>query len=203
MIEVFADVICPFAHVSLRRLATRRETEGRHDVVIVVRAWPLEIVNGEPFEADKIAEEIDVLRESVAPDLFTGFDPAAYPSSSMPALALTAAGYAADAGVGERIAFELRDLLFEQGVDVSDPDVLAGLADRHGVPREVLGQLGAVHDDLAEGRDRGVVGSPHYFVEGRDVFCPSLDVSKPEGSLRVSFDPEQFEAFCETAFEAH
>ncbi|MCD9625694.1 DsbA family oxidoreductase [Rhabdothermincola salaria] len=202
MIELFADVICPFAHVSLCRLATRRETDGRQDVGIVVRAWPLEIVNGEPFEADKIAEEIDVLRDSVAPDLFTGFDPAAYPSSSMPALALTAAGYAADLVVGERIAFELRELLFEQGVDVADPAVLASVADRHGLPREVLGQFGPVHDDLAEGRRRGVVGSPHYFVEGRDVFCPSLDVSKPEGSLRVRFDVEHFDAFCETAFEA-
>lgn len=200
MIEVFADVICPFAHVSLRRIVTRRETVDRPDVPIVVRAWPLEIVNGEPFDAHKIAEEIDVLRDSVAPDLFTHFDPASYPASSVPALALTAAAYAVDVGTGERIALALRDLLFERGADIGDAEVLGVLADRHGVDRACLSDEGAVRAELEEGRRRGVVGSPHYFVEGRDVFCPSLDVSKPEGSMQVHFDPGAFEAFVESAF---
>jgi predicted DsbA family dithiol-disulfide isomerase len=202
MIEVFADVICPFAHVSLCRLRTRREDVGRDDIRFVVRAWPLEIVNGEPFDAEKIAEEIAVLRDSVAPDLFTGFDPSAYPASSLPALALTAAGYAAHAAIGERIAFELRELLFERATDIGDLDVLAGIADRHGLSRQAVDDLDRVHADLVEGRRRGVIGSPHYFVEGRDLFCPSLDVASPAGRLQVRFDVEHFEAFAETAFQA-
>jgi len=200
MLEVFADVTCPFAHVSLCRLVTRRATVGREELPILVRSWPLEIVNGEPFDAELIDEEIEVLRQSVAPDLFHRFDPAAWPASSLPALALTAAGYAVAPTVGEAVALELRDLLFEKGVDVSDPTVLAGVADRHGLSIEAANDHTVVEADLEEGRGRGVVGSPHYFLDGRDDFCPTLDVSKPEGSLRVQFDPVSFEALSQAAF---
>lgn len=200
MIELFADVACPFAHVSLCRIAARRSAVGREDVPIVVRSWPLELVNGTPLDAHEVDEEIAVLRDSVAGDLFEGFDPAVFPSTSMPALALVAAGYAEDPVVGERLAFEVRDLLFEQGADVTDSDVLGAVADRHGLPRSAMEEHDRVREDYEEGRRRGVVGSPHYFVEGRDVFCPSLDVSKPEGSLRVRFDRERFEEFVREAF---
>src|SRR5262245_18171405 len=47
LIEVFADVVCPFTHVGLRRLVGYRERAQREDVAIRVRAWPLELVNGE------------------------------------------------------------------------------------------------------------------------------------------------------------
>src|SRR3954464_13451066 len=47
-IEVFADVACPFTHVGLCRLVARRR-ESNSDAVLWVRAWPLELVNGEPL----------------------------------------------------------------------------------------------------------------------------------------------------------
>jgi predicted DsbA family dithiol-disulfide isomerase len=200
MIELYADIICPFAHVSMRRLAERRAALGRDDVRIVVRSWPLEVVNGEPFDPHKIDEEIQVLRDSVAPDLFEEFDPGSYPASTIPALAVTAAGYASDLLSGERIAFELRDLLFERGVDISDPDVLGDLADRHGLARSSMDDHRVVTEEFEEGRRRGVVGSPHYFLGDHDVFCPTLDISKPAGEMQVRFDPERFEAFAADAF---
>jgi hypothetical protein len=48
LVEVFADVGCPFAHVGLRRFVERRDELGRDDVVLWVRAWPLELVNARP-----------------------------------------------------------------------------------------------------------------------------------------------------------
>lgn len=48
VVEVFADITCPFTHVGLRRLVRHRESVGRNDVVLRVRAWPLELVNDEP-----------------------------------------------------------------------------------------------------------------------------------------------------------
>lgn len=66
MIEVFADVVCPFTHVGLRRLVERRHELGS-SAVLRVRAWPLELVNGEPLAADVVAEEVRELREQVAP----------------------------------------------------------------------------------------------------------------------------------------
>jgi hypothetical protein len=46
VVEVFADVSCPFAHVGLRRLVEQRDKLARDDIVLRVRAWPLELVNG-------------------------------------------------------------------------------------------------------------------------------------------------------------
>ena len=54
-IEVFADIWCPFAHVSLRCVTEARDAAGRSDVAIHVRAWPLELVNGAPMDPAKAA----------------------------------------------------------------------------------------------------------------------------------------------------
>ena len=55
-VEVFADVLCPFTHVGLPRFVDRRRALGRADVTLQVRAWPLEIVNGQPLDPPFIAE---------------------------------------------------------------------------------------------------------------------------------------------------
>src|SRR5206468_3084962 len=49
VIEVFADVRCPFTHVGLTRFVARRHELGRREPRLRVRAWPLELVNGEPL----------------------------------------------------------------------------------------------------------------------------------------------------------
>ena len=85
VIEVFADVGCPFTHVGLRRMVDRRDELGRTDVVLRVRAWPLEHVNHTPLDPAFIAEEVAAIRVQVAPDLFTGFVPGAFPATSLPA----------------------------------------------------------------------------------------------------------------------
>lgn len=110
-IELFADILCPFTHVGLRRFVDHRAGAGRTDVGLWVRAWPLEVVNGQPLDAGFIAEEIDEIHEQVAPDLFTTFDRGAFPSSSLPALALARAAYRRSPAAGEAVSLELRNLL--------------------------------------------------------------------------------------------
>lgn len=200
VIEVFADIGCPFTHVGLRRFVQRREAAGRQDVRLRVRAWPLEIVNGEPLDPHFIADEVDEIRAQVAPSLFVGFRESAFPSSSLPALALAEAAYRSGLDTGERVSLALRDLLFEQGEDVSSGVVLARVAEDHRI--EVRGEdLAAVRSSHAEGLRRGVVGSPHFFTPAGGFFCPALDVSRDEhGDLRVVRDPEAFDAFVETCF---
>ncbi len=198
MIEVFADVVCPFTHVGLTRLATRRAELDRPDVTFVIRSWPLERVNGEPVDPALIAHEVDLLRGGVAPDLFTGFDPDRFPVSTVPALALSAAAYAVSPTVGERVALEVRDLLFEQGADIGDPTVLESLAARHEL--EIPANAEAVDADYEEGRHRGVEGSPHFFLDGSGTFCPSLDITRPDGVLHIEFDHVAFDAFVDRAF---
>jgi predicted DsbA family dithiol-disulfide isomerase len=199
-IEVFADIVCPFTHVGLRRLVDARTDRGEA-VVLRVRAWPLEWVNGVPVERELAAREIDALRATVAPDLFQGFEAAEWPRSSLPAFGLAAAAYAVDDAMGEAVSLALRASLFEDGLDVSDPEVVRTIAERFGVtPLDPATTRAAVRNDWERGKARNVKGSPHFFVGDADWFCPSL-VIRHEGE-QFSIEPaaESMRDFYEAAF---
>jgi len=198
-IEVFADVLCPFTHVGLRRLVATRAQLHRNDVSIRVRAWPLELVNGEPLARELLVEEIGELRETVAPDLFTGFTPEHFPMSSLPALALAATAYQAGVEQGERVSLALRDALFEEGRDLADPDELLRIGERAAVGNFRAGEANVLND-YAEGRARGVIGSPHFFVEGEGFFCPTLAIERVDGHLSISYDARAFDEFVGRCF---
>lgn len=202
-VEVFADVGCPFTHLGLRRFVDERAARGREDVRLLVRAWPLEIVNGTPLDPVFIAEEIDDIRAQVAPDAFAGFRPEAFPASSLPAMTLAALAYEESLALGERVSLELRDLLFEQGIDIASVEVLVDLAGRLGlaVTPGSFDDPGRVTADHAEGVARGVVGSPHFFTPSGAFFCPALDVHRDgQGHLRIHADPQGFDAFLQSCF---
>ena len=196
VIEVYADVWCPFAHAGLRFVARRRHEFGRDDVVVRVRAWPLELVNGAPLDRDSTAQHVDELRSQVAADLFAGFDPHHFPPTSLPALELAAAAYRQDEHTGEAISFALRDAFFEEGHDISSPEVLHHIAQGHGVPDATPEDRAAVRADWPSGQARGVKGSPHFFCGVLDVFCPSLDIARDdEGHLHLGRDIKRLDAF--------
>jgi predicted DsbA family dithiol-disulfide isomerase len=199
-VEVFADVLCPFTHVGLRRLVDRRRALGRTAPLLVVRAWPLELVNGQPLAADFVGEEVAELRASVAPDLFTGFDPARFPSSALPALGLAARARRAGPSVGERCSLALRHALFEEGRDIADSQELARIADECGIDGARGEDQAAVLADLELGRSLGVIGSPHFFVGGEGFFCPSLDIERVDGRLEIRVDAEGFAALADRCF---
>ncbi len=198
-IDVYADVRCPFAHVGLRRLFEQRERRWSR-VPLRVRAWPLELVNDAPLDPGLIAEEVAALRAQVAPDLFTGFDVDAFPTTSLPALALTAGAYEVGLEVGTRVAMALRWALFEEGRDIARPDVLLEIASGAGIALPHHCEQDRVRDDLACGRARGVIGSPHFFVGGASFFCPTLDITHDGGGLHVAGDPAAFDALVGAAF---
>jgi predicted DsbA family dithiol-disulfide isomerase len=184
-IEVFADVVCPFTHVGLRRLTEARRGRDTSPAVRV-RAWPLEWINDAPLAAALVAREIDALREQVAPDLFCGFDAATFPRTSIPAFGLAAAAYAMDDETGEVVSLTLRDALFERGLDVSSDDVLRTIGKPFGIePLDRVATESAVRADRERGEARGVQGSPHFFVDGRGWFCPSLDISHDGGRFDI------------------
>lgn len=198
-ILVYADVACPFTHAGLRKVVAERADRGLDDeVVFVVRAWPLELVNGRPLDPQHVADEIEAMRATVAADLFTGFDTRRFPGTSLPALALTSAAYAESPSLGERTALRLRTALFEEGLDVSRPDVLATIG------RELAVEVPTGHDAaLAEyeaGQALAVVGSPYFMVGESGFFCPALDVSHDEAGFRVAFSADRFATFCDALF---
>lgn len=193
MIEVFADVWCPFTHASLRRVVQAR-SEGRFSGAIHVRAWPLELVNGRPLDPALVAQEVEELRRQVDPEAFVGFDAERFPKTMLPALRLSAAAYEQSVGVGEAVALELRDRLFERGEDVSDDAVLQQVADVHGIDLGAASGT-APEDEWEMGKRLGVQGSPHYFTSGGDFFCPSMDIKKVDGRISVRPDPAGFDRF--------
>jgi predicted DsbA family dithiol-disulfide isomerase len=202
LIEVYADIWCPFAHVGLRSAVARRDALGRPDVVLSVRAWPLELVDGAALDPRATAEHVEDLRAQVAPDLFAHFDPGRFPRSSLAALALAAAAYRRDELTGEAVSLALRDALFEEGRDISDPEVLSALARAHGVGDVGDRDLESVYSQWHEGESRGVRGSPHFFCGKADALCPSLEISEDgEGHLALRKNMEEFEEFLAGCFE--
>lgn len=200
VVEVFADVSCPFTHVGLRRLVEQRERLGHDDVVLRVRAWPLELVNGAALTGDFVGEEIEALRKVVAPDLFKGFDPTSFPHTTMPALALATSAYGQSDQAGEGVSLALRTAIFEEGRDIAEPDQLAVIAEAFGLALPTPHAERAVINDWREGTHRGVIGSPHFFVGGSSFFCPTLDIKRVNGHLQVDFDPDAFQAFVAAVF---
>lgn len=182
-VEVFADVLCPFTHAGLHTLIDRRAALGHTEPLLRIHAWPLELINGQPLDPHHIAREVAALRDSVRPDLFGGFAVETFPRTSMAAFALTAAAdRTGDVALAESVGMALRDAVFEQGLDIGLPEVVAPIADRFGLhPLDAEATSAAVQADWDEGRVRGVVGSPHFFTdEGAGMFCPVLDISRDE-----------------------
>jgi 2-hydroxychromene-2-carboxylate isomerase len=199
-IEVFADVGCPFTHVGLRRFMEHRTSIGRADVLIRVRPWPLELVNGHPLDPDSIADQVDELRATVAPDLFGRFDPTAFPATSIPAMALAEAAYRKDTRTGESMSLAIRDRLFEEGSDISDPIVLQALAQQFDLS-DPSPDEGAVGQGYKTGKERGVIGSPHFFTPDGSFFCPALDIERDlQGQLQITVDDVGFRVFLDACF---
>ena len=180
-IEVFADILCPFTHVGLHTLIDRRTEGGLSEPRLRIRAWPLELVNGAPLDRHHIAAEITALRDSVRPDLFAGFSVDSFPQTSMAAFALTAAADRTDDPVViEEVGMALRHAVFEEGIDIGAPDLVAPIAARFNLePLDAESADAVVRADWDEGKRRGVVGSPHFFTDdGGSWFCPGLDISR-------------------------
>lgn len=193
-LEVFADVTCPFTHVGLRRV-TEMVTDTGGCLDVSVRAWPLEWVNDEPLAADAVGVKIAALRKQLGIDAFAGFDAATWPATTIPALNLTAAAYEVDSATGLRVSLAVRDALFEDGLDVSDSSVVSKLAADHGLDPPPADPVPAVETDYAEGRRRGVRGSPDFWIDSHEFFCPALSVEHDESGLAIEFDSAGLEEF--------
>lgn len=202
-VEVFADILCPFTHVGLRTLVDRRTERGLTRPRLRIRAWPLEVVNGKPLDPGHVRAEVSALRASVRPDLFAGFSVESFPKTSMAAFALTAAAdRTGDPVLIEQVGIAVRNAVFEDGLDVGEAAVVDRIADRFGLtPLDGEAASAAVRADWEEGRDRGVIGSPHFFTaDGGNWFCPGLAISRDDVGNFVVAWKEGTEAFIDSVF---
>ncbi len=194
-VEVFADITCPFTHVGLKQVC-RHVAEMSEPCDVVVRAWPLEWVNGAPLDVDAVMVKAAALTEQLGVDDFSGLRADRWPTSTIAALNLAAAAYERDPATGLAVSLELRSALFEHGVDIGDPDALALIAGAHHLPAPSPTAGTAVQGDYDHGRERGVKGSPHFFVGADDFFCPALDLGHDvDGHLTARFDADMLAQF--------
>ncbi len=165
VVEVYADITCPFTHVGLKQVI-RHVEEMAEPAEVIVRAWPLEWVNGAPLAFDAVAEKAKALTEQLGVDDFGGLRADRWPFTTIPALNLAASAYEHSSEVGLAVSLDLRVALFERGEDISQHDVLAAIAATHDLSAGPPGTEAspAVQADYDGGRERGVKGSPHFFV---------------------------------------
>ncbi len=195
-LEVYSDLWCPFAYVGLVT-ALDLLAHGNPAPTMTARAWPLEVVNGRGMDAEHAAANAHALRAQVAPHLFAGVDHWTFPSTTLPALSAVACATEHDPSLGMALHMALRRALFEEGRDIGDGAVIAGLErdldlDAHDPA------LGAalVARDFADGTARGVLGSPHFFCEERNLFCPTLALSRDaEGALDAAVTIDRLRGF--------
>jgi len=192
---VYADITCPFTHVGLKRVV-QHVSEMSQPAQVIVRAWPLEWVNGTPLDVDAVLVKTKALTDQLGVDDFSGMRADAWPTSTIPALNLAASAYERDAATGLAVSLDLRAALFERGDDIGDPEVLARIATAHGVATPATVTSDAVRADYDGGLARGVKGSPHFFVASHDFFCPALDLGHDaDGQLTARFDADMLADF--------
>ncbi len=193
-LEVFADITCPFTHVGLKKVVQERDA-GRTVLQVIVRAWPLEWVNGAPLEAAAVDTKVNVLRQQLDTDWFAGFRADVWPTSTIPALNLAAAAYAVDHHTGLAVSVALRDAVFEEGRDVSDQAVLSSVAAQFGLNPPLDSVDDRVRADYEEGQRRGVRGSPDFWLGDEEFFCPALKLGHNNDELTAEFDAAGFDQF--------
>ncbi len=202
MIEVFADIWCPSAHVGLNAVRDWCSKVGREDVAIRVRSWLLEWVNGRPLDEAAALEHARHLRGQVSPDLFADAARSSFPTSTLDALVLAAAAYGESDERGEEMSFELRDALFEQGRDISDRGVFVDIAHACLVEVPSFDDQSIVENDWREGQVRGDKGSPHFFCADTEVFCPTLSITRDaDHNVKIDRDLERLRGFLESCFQ--
>ncbi len=195
VVEVFADITCPFTHVGLKRVVQHVD-EMERPAIVRVHAWPLEWVNGVPLDVAAVQVKARALADQLGVDDFSGLRADRWPTTTLPALELAAVAQRRDAATGLAVSLELRSALFEHGLDVGDPEVLARIAADHGLATGDPGAADAVRADYEDGVRRGVSGSPHFWVGDDDFFCPALDLGHDaNGHLTARLDTAALAAF--------
>jgi predicted DsbA family dithiol-disulfide isomerase len=194
-VEVYADITCPFTHVGLKRVV-QHVNDMSQPAEVIVRAWPLEWVNGTTLDVDAVLVKAKALTDQLGVDDFSGLRADAWPATTIPALNLAASAYERDAATGLAVSLELRAALFERGEDVGDLGVLQRIATAHDLAAPADEPVAAVQREYDGGRERGVKGSPHFFVDSDDFFCPALDLGHDaDGQLTARFDADMLADF--------
>ena len=204
-IEIWSDLHCPWALITVHRLRQARERLGA-EVIFAPRAWPLEWVNERGTPRDIVTAETAVLA-SHEPDLFNAYANESWPSTFLPAFELVAAARRCQGpAVAEDVDYALRLAFFRDSVDVS---IAAGLRRALGIASGLNSSVdvdaimatwtdSAVRADVAadfrDSRQLPIQGSPQIFwPDGSTTHNPGMTDHYWRGDLmRISSaDPDE------------
>ena len=192
IVEVFADVSCPFAHVGLRRFVEQRA------LVLTGRPRP-----SSPRVAARARQWLSARSPNRPRHMSRSFATKSHPISS-PASTLDRSpnrhsrrwdwrpphiGSAIASGNGSAWRYAMLS---------SKPAATSATrrySERSRPNREssvpTSDAVDAVIADWEEGKRRGVRGSPEFFVKGRGYFCPTLDITRVGGQLHIVRDIDE------------
>lgn len=169
VVEVWSDLHCPWATVTVHRLRRARDELGL-DVVFDQRPWPLEWVNGRGTPRHIVEPESHVLAAH-EPEVFNRYRDRSWPSTFLPAFELVAAARRVGGlRLAEETDYAIRRAFFTDSTDVS---VRAGL--RHalaaaGLPVDEVLRVWAsepvradVRADYLRSEELPIEGSPQIF----------------------------------------
>lgn len=215
-IAFYADITCPWAHVAVHRLHTTRERLGLTDVVTFdPRAFPLELINGQPTPKKILDAEIPVAG-ALEPDASWQMwqkPESEYPVTSLPALEAVHAAKEQDPRVAESLDRALRRAFFGDSRTISMRHEILDVARRvEGL--DVARLEAALNDgrarthltrDAVVAETESVEASPHVFLaDGTNVANPGIELHW-EGEHGEGFpvidadDPSIYERLLERA----
>lgn len=180
-VEVWSDIRCPWATVTLHRLRRARDRHGL-DVAFDVRAWPLEWVNDQGAQRRIVEPETAVLSNH-EPEVFSRFRGESWPSTFLPAFELVAAARRAlGLRAAEDVDYALRLRFFRHSADVSlRHELVCACADAAVDAERVMAVWDSepvradVRADYARSASLPIQGSPQIFwPDGSTTYNPGL-----------------------------
>jgi predicted DsbA family dithiol-disulfide isomerase len=180
-VVVFADLLCPFAHVAVHRLWTTRSRLGLDDAVVFeMRAFPLELFNGPGTRigSDSEVPVLGRLEPGAGWQLWNSPD-WHYPNTVL--LAFEAVHAAREQGrhAGETLDRALRRAFWADSRSIGHHSVILDVARAAGLDDMRLAAA------LADGRARSAVFDD-YAVAGSDLVSTSPHVFLPDGTSYVN-----------------
>jgi len=205
-IDLFSDVVCPWCFIGSTRL--EQALEGLADEVTAEVCYhPFFLDPTVPAEGVSIP---DMLRkkygadprqlwaraESAARDSGLALDLSLQPKMYPTAAPHTLLRHAEAKGTQRALAGELFRAYFQDAVNISDPGVLAEIAERHGFTRAEALALVNAPDELELTREAaisaaqgGIRGVPFFIFGGRLAVSGAQSVSTLQAAIRQALDP--------------
>jgi predicted DsbA family dithiol-disulfide isomerase len=184
-LDIFSDTICPWCYVGKRRLERALKTRPQHDIAIAWRAFQLnptmppegmdrrnyiESKFGSPERARRIHDAVAAAGASEG--ITFAFDRIKRTPNTVLSHRLLRFAFRYDQQ--SPVLDGLFRAYFEEGLDTSDPEVLAGIAAAAGLPEDEARRFLSSMDEreivLAEdqlARRQGINGVPCFIFNGR------------------------------------